>query len=131
VEKIVERPVYREVEKIVEKPVEKVVEVVVEKPVIVHKFVERPVETVVESQESIRTVTHEATGKASEVKARFLEKGGIRETEWVERSTLRHPEDDIAGDESAEFASGRVVQPTHERGPRHERMDDPEKRPPR
>ena len=93
VERIVERPVFKEVEKIVDKVVEKVVEIVVEKPVIVYKTVERPVEKVVERYgQTTKTVTHQAKGKASEVKAKFLgARGDIRETEWVERSTGDSP----------------------------------------
>jgi hypothetical protein len=94
--------------------------------------VEKPVEAVVENQESVRTVTHEATGKASEVKARFLDQGDVRETKWVERSTREHPADDIAGDGSVEFRSGRVVEPNYgPQGPRHGLADDHRKHPPR
>ena len=134
VERIVERPVYKEVEKIVDKVVEKIVEIVVEKPVIVHKFVEKPVEKIVERYgETTRTVTHQAKGKASEVKAKFLgAKGDIGETEWVERSTGIHPEDDFVGDESAQFLADdvRVVEKPsapEERRPRHGFDGDPKK----
>ncbi len=106
VERIVERPVYKEVEKIVEKPVERIVEVVVEKPVIVHKFVERPVEKVVEQyRETTTTVTHQVTGKASEVAAKFLRTDDARQIPWVERKTGEHPDDNIAGDGSEAFTA--------------------------
>ena len=103
VERIVERPVYKEVERIVEKPVEKIVEVIVEKPVIVHKFVERPVEKVVEQYRDTTTVNRREIAKAAEVGAKFLRNDGVRNVPWVERSTGEHPEDNIAGDDSAEF----------------------------
>ncbi len=101
VEKVVEREVEYVDERIVEKPVEKIVEVIVEKPVIVHKFVEKPVEKIVEHGEEIH-VSRRIMGKTAEVKAEFIGQG-IREVEWVERTTGEHPEDDIVGDESTVF----------------------------
>ncbi|HEY5727689.1 MAG TPA: hypothetical protein VIV08_03665, partial [Acidimicrobiia bacterium] len=85
------------------------------------KFVERPVETVVETSETTRMVTHEVTGKATDVKAKFIERG-IRETEWVERETGEHPEDSIAGDETPEYR--RFMK---DQAPRHGRPDDPKR----
>jgi len=102
VERIVERPVYKEVERIVEKPVEKIVEIVVEKPVIVHKYVEKRVERVVEHGADEVSVSRRLVGKASEVEAKFIDRG-TREVEWVERTTGEHPDDDIVGDESTVF----------------------------
>ena len=97
-----------------------------------YKTVERPVEKVVERYgQTTKTVTHQAKGKASEVKAKFLgARGDVRETEWVERSTGVHPEDEIVGDESAQFLADdvRVVEkPSAERRPRHGFEGDPKK----
>jgi hypothetical protein len=59
-------------------------------------------------------------GKASEVEAKFIERG-TREVEWVERTTGEHPDDDIVGDESTAFRAREayIVDP---------KLDDPRNR---
>jgi hypothetical protein len=107
--------------------VERIVEIVVEKPVIVHKYVEKEVQRVVEHGNEEIHVTRHTPSEASDVEARYIERG-TREVEWVERATGEHPDDDIVGDESTVFRAREAynVDPSD---PNY-REDDPRNRRP-
>jgi hypothetical protein len=94
--------------------------------VIVQKFVEREVQRVVEHGAEEIHVTRHTLSEASEVEARYIERG-TREVEWVERATGEHPDDDIVGDESTVFRAREayIIDPNdpnyREDDPRHRR----------